>query len=76
LFVKRFDASADVQYPDQGFNAEIYCNDQFIELESLGPVEPIEPGQTVRHSELWEVYDSLDVPFIPSDIKRLVAQKN
>jgi len=76
LFVKRFDTLAGVQYPDQGCNAEVYCNDQFIELESLGPLELIRPGQTVYHSELWEAYDSLEVSFIPAQIKRLVSQKN
>ncbi|MGA7195408.1 MAG: hypothetical protein WBW94_17455 [Anaerolineales bacterium] len=74
--MKRFDSFGGVQYPDQGCNAEIYCNDQFIELESLGSLEPIEPMQTVRHSELWKVYDSLDVPFIPADIKRLLAPED
>jgi hypothetical protein len=74
LFVKRFDARADTQYPDHECNSEIYCNDQFVELESLGPLEQIGPGQTVHHSELWELYESLDVPFIPAHIKRLVTQ--
>ena len=76
LFVKRFDTPVGAQYPDEGCNAEVYCNDQFIELESLAPLELIRPGQTVRHSELWEVYESLDVPFIPAQIKQLVVQKN
>jgi hypothetical protein len=76
LFIKRFDALAGTQYPDQGCNAEIYCNDQFIELESLGPLEPIEPGQTVLHSEIWELHEGLDVPFIPGYIKQLVVQRH
>ena len=76
LFVKRFDTLVGVQYPDQGCNAEVYCNDQFIELESLGPLEQINPGQTVHHSELWELHESLDVPLIPALIKRLVAPED
>jgi hypothetical protein len=76
LFVKRFKALADSQYPDHECNSEIYCNDQFIELESLGPLERVRPGQTLHHSELWELYKSLDVPFIPAHIKRLVRQEN
>ncbi len=35
LFVKRFDAQADVKYPDNGCNVESYCNHEFIELEFL-----------------------------------------
>jgi hypothetical protein len=76
LFVKRFEALADAQYPDHECNSEIYCNDQYIELESLGPLEPVRPGQTIHHSELWEIYENLDVPFVPAHIKRLVRQEN
>lgn len=76
LFVKRFEVLADAQYPDHECNSEIYCNDQFIELESLGSLERVRPGQTVHHSEVWEIYDSLDLPFVPADIKRLVQQRN
>jgi hypothetical protein len=74
LFVKRFDALADAQYPDHECNSEIYCNDQFIELESLGPLERVRPGKTLHHSELWELYDNLDVPFLPAHIKLLVGR--
>ena len=76
LFVKRFDALADRAYPDHGCNSEMYCNDYFVELESLGPLEPVKPRQTVRHSETWEIYENLDVPFIPEHIKQLIAQKH
>ena len=72
LFVKRFDARVDVQYADHGCNAESYCNDKFIELESLSPFESIDPGQTVIHNELWDVYDSLNVPLIPEEIRVLI----
>jgi len=76
LFVKRFEARADTSYPDHECNSEFYCNDRFIELESLGPLESVKPGQTLHHSELWEIYESLEVPFIPAHIKKLVRQEN
>lgn len=74
LFTKRFDAQEDAEYPDHGCNVESYCNDQFIELESLGKLTQLASGQTVQHNELWEVYDSLDVPFIPVEIQRLITE--
>ena len=73
LFVKRFEAQADASYPDHGCNVESYCNDKFIELESLSPLTNVNPGETVIHTELWEVYESLDAPFIPDEIRRLIA---
>jgi hypothetical protein len=72
LFVKRFDAQMDGQYPDHGCNAESYCNDQFVELESLSPLENVDPGQTVVHTELWEVFESLNESFIPNEIQQLI----
>jgi hypothetical protein len=73
LFVKRFDALPDAAYPDGGCNTETYCNDLFIELESLGALSRLEPGETVTHHETWELYDSLDQAFIPEQIQKLAA---
>lgn len=76
LFVKRSESQAHAQYPDHGCNTESYCNDKFIELETLSPLENVAPGQTITHTELWEVYESLDVPFIPGNIKDILNLKN
>lgn len=73
LFVKRFESLPSMQYPDNGCNSECFCNDQFIELESLGPIESVSPGKSVIHTEIWEVYDTLDVPFISNEVKALVG---
>ena len=74
LFVKRFDVQGNAEYPDGGCNVESYCNDQFIELESLGELTEVAPGRTVFHNEEWELYKSLDVPFIPEKIQQLIAE--
>jgi hypothetical protein len=56
FFCKRFSPpQASDQYPDFGCNTETYCNDRFYELESLGPLRRLEPGETVCHTETWEV---------------------
>lgn len=68
LFVKRYDAIPGAGYPDGGCNTESYCNHQFIELESLGPLTKLVPGATVTHFETWELYDSPDQSFIPPAI--------
>ena len=74
LFVKRHDPQVGGRYPDDGCNAESYCNDKFIELESLGPLQSVEPGKTVLHTELWEMYENLDVSFLPGEIKDLISK--
>ena len=72
VFIKRFSLQENAPYPDLGCNAEIYCNDRFIELESLGPLVRLEPGQSIRHEEEWELYPSLEAAPIPDEIKALV----
>ncbi len=62
LFIKRFSVRREEQYPDLGCNSEVYTNDRFIELESLGPLTDLKPGEEVVHTESWEVYDMKDMP--------------
>jgi hypothetical protein len=69
LFRKTFEARTGSTYPDNNCNAEMYCNDQFVELESLGPLNVVKPGKSIVHMETWELFDSLDQPFLPSGIK-------
>jgi len=72
LFVKHAISVPEAQYPDGGCNNECYCNNQFVELESLGPLTRLEPGESVEHTEEWELFNSLDVPVISDEIRRLL----
>lgn len=54
LFTKRFE-SAEGEYPDRGAVAQIYANDTFCELESLGLLAQLEPGDEASHVEVWEI---------------------
>lgn len=73
LFVKRFDVQTNASYPDHGCNAESYCNDEFIELETLGPLTKVEPGASVSHAETWELHGGLNVDLIPPEIRKLIS---
>ena len=73
FFVKRFSVQMSASYPDHGCNAESYCNDQFIELETLGPLTKLEPGQSVFHTETWEVYTELVSDLLPPEIQKIIA---
>ena len=75
LFVKRFDAIPTASYPDGGCNTESYCNNKFIELESLGPLTTLAPGATLVHNETWELYDSLEQSFIPAEVVEYLSGK-
>jgi hypothetical protein len=62
LFVKRaaFDEQAD--YYDFGSSSECYCNDRFLELETLAPINTLAPGESATHTETWELYADVDFP--------------
>jgi len=74
LFVKRFDPKPGSAFLDGGCNAEVYCNNKFIELESLGPLGRLEPGKSLVHIETWELYNGLDLPFIPTRLREQLTQ--
>jgi hypothetical protein len=74
LFIKRFDSRENASYPDHGCNVESYCNDEFIELESLGELTIIAPGQTILHNEVWELHETLDLPYIPAEIQSSITR--
>jgi hypothetical protein len=72
LFVKRFEVLEGGRFPDGGCNSECYCNDQFIELESLGPLGRIEPGKEVEHTEIWDLYDDLDTSLVTTEARTYI----
>ncbi len=74
LFVKRYDPHPGATFPDGGCNTETYCNDQFVELETLGPLGRLEPGKSFVYTETWEFYDSLDQSFIPPVLKERLSR--
>ncbi len=73
LFRKVFDVPGGAAFPDGGCNTESYCNDQFVELESLGPLVKLGPGQEASFTETWEFYPDLHVPFLPPRVREALG---
>lgn len=55
LFTKRFETNISGTYPDMDCNVEAYVKDNCIELETLGPLKTLKQGETVTHTETWQV---------------------
>ncbi len=55
VFVKRFERLDGAVYPDGNVNFEMFANEDFLELESLGPLTELQPGQSVAHRETWSL---------------------
>jgi hypothetical protein len=72
LFVKRAGYDPQAEYYDFGSSSECYCSDEFLELETLGPITSLKSGETVSHVETWEVIT--DVPWSgdPTDLLNLI----
>jgi hypothetical protein len=74
LFVKRAKYEAQSAYYDYGSSSECYCNDQFIELETLAPITTIDPGASATHVETWELYGKVECPRNEKDVQALVEK--
>jgi hypothetical protein len=57
LFVKWFEYREGQIYPDDGVNLETFSNEVMLEIESLGPLISLDPGQSVEHTERWELFE-------------------
>ena len=53
VFAKHFAYDPALPYPDRGSNFEIFTNIEILELESLAPALPLQPGAVVAHVEHW-----------------------
>ncbi len=56
LFVKKFAASPDEEFPDMGASYETFTNERFLEIETLGPLRTLQPGESLDHVEEWSLH--------------------
>lgn len=61
MFLKHNHASASAAYPDFGSSLEMFTNHEFLELEALGPVRALRPGQALEHMEHWSLHRSVNL---------------
>jgi hypothetical protein len=60
LFIKRVDWDDAAVYPDFGVNTETYTAGDFIELETIGPIRRLTPGESVAHEERWSLFRNVN----------------
>jgi hypothetical protein len=61
LFIKRYKADPAKRYPDGGSSFETFTNADFLELETVGPLGSVKPGQTVEHVEHWTLHKNVKI---------------
>jgi hypothetical protein len=62
VFVKSYTHNTMGTYPDGGASCEIYVCDRFAELETLGELKKVHPGNTISHLETWNLYQGVELP--------------
>lgn len=66
-FVKRTTADPVKTYPDFGCSFETFTNNDFLEIETLGPLTTVQPGQTAEQMEHWGLYRDVKLPEVTDD---------
>jgi hypothetical protein len=73
LFVKHAAYRPDEVYLDRGSSSECYCNPRFLELETLGPLTTLAPGESATHRETWDVYGGVSFSADDASAEALAA---
>jgi hypothetical protein len=77
LFTKSTPALAGPEaYPDMGCSLETFTGADFLEMETLGPLESVAPGQTIGHTEHWTLHKNVHLTeWTDEELDRVVAPK-
>jgi hypothetical protein len=75
MFLKMFPYEANSKYPDFGSSAELFTNADILEVETLGPLLMLTPGQSVDHTEEWFLFDRVPSPEGDADVDRNILPK-
>ena len=52
------DVNSRLAYPHGGCNVEVYTSAHYLELETLGPLTRLAPGQEIVHRQAWQLVPS------------------
>jgi hypothetical protein len=67
VFFKYAKADPALSYPDFGCSVEVFTNRFMMELETLGPIQKLQPGGSVEHSERWILLRGVELPDLSDD---------
>jgi hypothetical protein len=60
-FLKWTKPNPAATYPDFGCSFETFTNNEFLEVETLGPLSKVAPGQTAELVEHWRLHKDVSV---------------
>lgn len=74
LFVKGTKADVSERYADFGCSLELFTNEEFLELETLGPLRTLASGEMVEHVEQWSLHRDVQLAGLTEEaVDRAIA---
>ena len=55
LFTKTIESADNTSYADKGAVGQVFVDDSFCELESVGPLATVLPGESITTTETWDI---------------------
>ena len=76
LFLKQTTADPAKPYPDYNTSLQTFTNADFLELETMGPLTRVGPGETAEHIEWWSLHGDVDViSWSDSELDRVILPR-
>jgi hypothetical protein len=72
LFVKRFDYREGANYPDLGTRYQTFSNEDMLEMETVGELVTLQPGQSAELIESWELFGNVPAVRTEADVDRVI----
>lgn len=67
LFIKQYQPDGTKTYTDFGCSFETFTNNEFLEMETLGPMTKVAPGASVTHVERWSLHKGITLTSFTDD---------
>jgi hypothetical protein len=72
LFVKRFDYREGATYPDLGTRYQTFSNEDMLEMETVGELVTLKPGESAELAEAWELFGNVPDVRTEADVERAI----
>ncbi len=72
MFIKYFQWQDNAVYPDNNVNFETFSNEEMLEIETLGPLVTLNPGEKTSIAEEWELFRNIPYCKTEDDIDKYV----
>jgi hypothetical protein len=61
VFMKRITPHELAEYPDRGSNIELFTAGDYLEIETLGPLQLVPPDASATHVERWDLFEEVEI---------------